>query len=796
MLLFHHQVKENKVMNNVKVIVSRFCVASALLVAPSLFGASQGSVEPLPMTDVTINGFWKQQVKRLTEAWIPHCIEQIEPGGKGEELVNLIATGQLLRGEPVTAKFKGCPWSDAYVYNTIEAICLALEVNPAGDADLAAAQAFLRKKTNEWIPIILAAQEPDGYIHSFHALKKRQHYTKVADHEFYVMGYFLEMGLAHYRATRGRDRRLYDAAIKLADHLDSVFGPSPARAWKNGHAGLELALCRLGEAVNASDGKGKGDKYIDLAKFFLDNQHKFHPDPYNQSEKPAVEMTEATGHAVRATYFYAAMADVAYHKGDAAYAKAVDALWENAIQKKHYLTGGVGASHRGEAFGDDYQLPNNGYCESCASCGLTFWATQMYRRLGDAHFMDVQERAFYNNLLGSVALSGDNFYYQNPLTSRQARYPWHGCPCCVGNIPRSLIAIKDLIYSVDAKRRVLFVNHYVDSEGDLHALGQKPFRMKQQTGYPWKGDVTLTLSRMPEQPFSLALRLPCRTESKIYTAIPSLDGQFEVKVNGQPFQATVSSGYIVIERRWKEGDRVELALPLEIQRVTCDDRVEANRGRVALQRGPVVYNFESVDNGRRLDTAILKPEEKLVAVWKPDLLQGVMMIDCGSLKAIPNYARLNRGGASRVWIIQDRAKAGVTGFAIDAEISASFARSAEMDPAAVNDLNNDSHFDFWPHLGSAEWLQYTFDQPVKASCVKVKWFDDTGHGQCRIPASWRITYQNAKEEWVPVEGVSTYPVAKGKFCEVHFTPVTAKAFRLEIQCPEKFSSGVHEWLLE
>ncbi len=772
-----------------------FVFGASLSLASSLTGASQEGVEPIPMTGVKINGFWKQQVKRQTEKWIPHCIKQIEPGGKGEELVNLMATGQLLRNEPVTAKFKGCPWSDAYVYNTIEAICLALEIDPDGDAELAKAQDFLRKKTEEWIPVILGAQEPNGYIHSFHALKKQAHYTKIGDHEFYVMGYFLEMGLAHFRATKGKDRRLYDAAIKLADHLDSVFGPAPKRAWKNGHPGMELALCRLGEAVNASEGKGKGDTYIDLAKFFMDNQHKIQPDPYNQSEKPAVDMTEATGHAVRATYFYAAMADVAYHKGDAAYGKAAEALWDNAIHKKHYLTGGVGASHGGEAFAGDYHLPNNGYCESCASCGLSFWALQMHRRLPQAHFMDVQERVLYNNLLGSVELTGANFYYQNPLTSSQARYPWHGCPCCVGNIPRALLAIKDMMYSVDSKRSTLMVNHYVDSEGDVAALGEKPLRMKQETGYPWTGAVTITLTHIPSEPFSLALRIPNRTESKLYKAVPNLDGKYSVKVNGKPVEASLQAGYAVLTRTWKEGDRVELALPMDVQRITCDERVEANRGRVALQRGPIVYSFESVDNGKGVYNAVLKPEESLTPVWKAELLQGVMTIEAGALKAIPNYARLNRGGASQVWMIESRDKAGLSGLASQAEATASFARSEEMTPASVNDMS-EAHFDFWPHLGSAEWVQYTFEKPVTAKQAKVRWFDDTGHGNCRIPSSWKITYQNEEGKWVPVEGVTSYPVEKGKVCEVSFTPITSKAFRLEVQCPQKFSSGLHEWQLE
>ena len=317
------------------------------------------------------------------------------------------------------------------------------------------ARAALRAKIEEWIPIIQAAQGKDGYIHSFHTLKKHARFTAIGDHEFYVMGYLMEMGIAHYRMTGGKDRRLYGVATRCADLLCETFGPDPKRTWKNGHPGMEYALCRLGVLVNDAEGPGKGGKYIALAKHFLDHQHEIQPSIYNQSEKPAIQMTEAAGHAVRATYFYTAMTDVALLKGDAAYAAAVDRIWANAIHKKPYITGGVGAAHQGEAFAGDYEVPNNGYCESCAGCGLTFWANGMHRLHAHAHYCDVQERVLYNNLLGAVAQGGTNFYYQNPLVSRLPRYPWHGCPCCVGNIPRALIAIKDLMYSINAKRDTL-----------------------------------------------------------------------------------------------------------------------------------------------------------------------------------------------------------------------------------------------------------------------------------------------------------------------------------------------------
>ncbi len=783
-----------------------FAVLGAVLMMAALRVAAEpvpaaGDLEPVRFPRIKIGGFWGQQIKLQTEKWLPHCVRQMEPGGEGQELVNLIETGKALRGEPV-GTYRGAPWSDAYIYNTVEAICLALEVDPEGDAALAHAQAALRAKVEAWIPIILAAQDKDGYIHSFHVLKKHPHFSAINDHEFYVMGYFFEMGIAHYRMTGGKDRRLFDAAVKCADHLCDTFGPAPKRTWKNGHPGMEHALCRLGGLVNGVEGAGKGDKYVALAKHFLDHQHEIKPEAYNQSDKPAVDITEAKGHAVRGTYFYTAMADVARLTGSSAYAAAVDRLWDNAINRKHYLTGGVGASHNGEAFGGDFELPNNAYCESCAGCGLSFWAEQMHRLHTDAHYVDVQERALFNNVLGAVELTGTNFYYQNPLVSNQARYPWHGCPCCVGNIPRTLIAIKDLTYSLNRQRDTVYVNHFVDSEGTIPDVGGLPLLIRQETRYPWEGKVTVTLHPSAPAAFTVALRIPDRTESDLYTVTPDREAAFSVTVNGQAQPVTVRQGYALLQRTWQGGDRVELALPMEVQRVHCDERVAANRGRVALQRGPLVYNFEDVDHPKPVKLAVLKPDVELKPVWKADLLGGVVVLEGGGLTAVPNFARLNRGGASQVWMLENPEKAGMDTLARQATLSVSFSRNG-MDPSVVNDQacpkdamdHAVGNFDFWPHKGTAEWLQYEFANPVAVKACTVSWFDDTGHGECRVPASWRIVYRTADGKWAPVTGVKEYPVPKSVPVMVAFTPVTTSALRLEIQLPAQFSAGVYEWEL-
>lgn len=642
------------------------CAASTLVAAESNRPAP---LTPVYFQTIEIDGFWKSQFKRLIERWIPHCIKQMEAGGRGQELMNLVNAAKTLRGEPHDP-FTGCPWSDAYVYNTVEAICLALSIDATGDQALTQTQADLQAKLETWIPIILAAQHKNGYIQSFHTINGHQPFSNTGWHDFYVQGYFIEMGVAHYRVTGGKDRRLYDAVRRCADHLCETFGPPPKTLWIHGHPGMGYALCRLARLVNETEGEGRGDKYFELAKFLLDNRHT-NPQlrsAYMQSHRPVVEMTDAVGHAVRGTYFYTAMADLAMLTGDDGYRTAIERVWISAIDRKHYITGGVGASHQGEAFSRDYDLRNDGYCESCASCGLTFWADRMCRMHHDAHPIDVQERALYNNILGAMELSGVNFFYQNPLASEQSRYPWHGCPCCVGNIPRSLLGIKDQIYQLDASRQALYVNHYVASEGTIGEVAGTPLTIRQETDYPWRGEVKITLSpKMPAE-FTVKIRIPDRTESDLYRAVPDLDGQYTIRINGKQQNAKVENGYAILKQTWNAGDVVELALPTAPQRIYCSDLVAADRGRVALTRGPIVYNVEQVDHDCEVCDIVLPPDAALSDVWRPELLEGVMVIEAKAtvptdqgvepveLRAVPNYARLNRGGWSQVWIVEDPEK--------------------------------------------------------------------------------------------------------------------------------------------
>lgn len=542
---------------------------------------------------VKVGGFWGEKYKMLVCKWIPHCIRQMEKGGEGEELLNLLAAGDKLRGEKPRRGFKGCKWSDAYPYNIVEAASLALELDAGDDAEFKAGQEFLRKKIEEWIPIILAAQEESGYIDSYTLLNDLPHFKKVSDHEFYVMGYFIEMGIAHYRATG--DKRLFDAAIKCADHLDSVFGPPPKRTWMNGHPGLEYALCRLSDATG-------DEKYARLAQYFVRNQHtcKDNHSDYNQAEQPAENMREARGHAVRANYFYAAMAAIANRLDDTPLGEAAKRLFDSIVDRKMYLTGGIGADYAKEAYGRDYDLPQDAYGESCAGCGLEFFAREARSLVGSDKAEAVRERVIYNNILGAIGRDGNSFYYQNPLSSNRPRSSWHGCPCCVGNVPRTLLALKDTVFSVEGD--TLYINQYMDTENAKVTLGGKEYLVSMKTDYPAGGRVALVATGTDANAISASLprivvRFPNRAESALYTAEPEVEHGYKEIVSRRDAEAQS-------EYTWE--------LPLPEQKVTADERVESCRGRVAYQRGPIVYSWE---NGEKL----------------------------------PNYDRLNKGGYSEVW---------------------------------------------------------------------------------------------------------------------------------------------------
>ncbi len=593
---------------------------------------------------------WNARAKTLIVDWIPHCINYCErtdiAANRGDGGIdNFIEAGKANRGEP-HGRHKGYVFSNAWIHQTVESMCIALMVDPQGDQDIINAQKQMSVTLEKWIPIILAAQMPDGYLQTAYILEDRSRWPERwspehrGNHEGYVSGYFIESAINHYTLTDGKDLRLYNAAKKLADCWVANLG-SGKKAWFDGHQEMEQALVRFGRFVNDQEGNHRGDSYIALAKFLLDS--RVGGSEYDQSHLPPGQQYEAVGHAVRATYFYSGMADIAAETQDRDYQSAVISLWDNMVNKKYYLTGGIGSGETSEGFGPNYSLRNNAYCESCSSCGLVFFQYKLNIAYHNAKYADLYEQTMYNALLGGVALQGTSFCYTNPLVNTQ-RTLWHVCPCCVGNIPRTLLMMPTWAYVKD--KNGLYVNLFVGSRIHVGKVAGTNVEMVQKTDYPWKGAIAITVNPEEAKTFSVYVRIPNRNTSKLYTESPALSGVKRFAINGKEVTPHIEKGYAVVTREWKAGDRIELDLPMEPQRVIADNRIKADLGTVALKYGPLIYNVETADQ-QNIEQSL--SDAPLKAEWRPDLLGGVMVItgkwqDGSQMTAIPNYARMNRVG--------------------------------------------------------------------------------------------------------------------------------------------------------
>lgn len=601
-----------------------------------------------PTTYKITNPFWANRIKKVIINWIPHCIAKIDdpmlPEGGIE---NFVEAAKKLAGDS-KAKHNGPVFANAWVYNTLESMCLALMVDPQGDQEVINAQKMIKAKIEEWIPKILGAQEKDGYIHTQITISGRQRLSNKHDHEGYQAGYFIEAALAHYWMSGGKDLRLLNAAKRLADWWYQTVGPSPKLQWYDGHEEIEQALVRLGRVINQIEGQGKGNKYIELAKFMLDCRGN--GDEYDQSHLPVIKQYEAVGHAVRAAYCYSGMTDIAIESRDVDYLSAVSSLWFNLVNRKYYITGGIGSGETSEGFGKNFSLPNNSYCESCANCGELFFQHKMNLLWKDAKYADLYEETLYNAVLGGLDIEAQNFTYTNPLDSADKRYKWHGCPCCVGNIPRTLLMLPGWTYAVGNDS--IYINLFTGIDAEIKRPNGNIIGLSQTTDYPWSGKVSIHVKPEKQERFTIYIRNPDRQTSLLYTNIPECCGLLWLTVNGEKIKTKSINGYIPLNRLWNANDRIEFEIPLPIQRVKCDSRVKANIGRVAIKRGPIIYNFESVDQNLE---KILKPDTNLTQEFRKDLLDGIVVVkgvwdDGTALLGIPNYARLNRGGRSIVWI--------------------------------------------------------------------------------------------------------------------------------------------------
>ena len=772
----------------------------AFLLATAAFAGEDYPIQPVPFTAVQVrSAFWTPRLETNRQTTVWYDFKRCEDTGR---IDNFAKAGKIMPGE-----FRGTPFDDSDVFKVIEGAAYSLALQP---------DAKLDRYLDDLIAKIAAAQEPDGYLYSARTINPKAHegfhgptrWSRLAgSHELYNVGHLYEAAVAHFQAT-GK-RTLLNVATRNADLLCQTFGPGKVQE-PPGHEEIEIGLCKLYRATAQQ-------KYLALAKYYVElrGQEGTHTlrGAYQQDHKPVTEQDEAVGHAVRAGYFYSGVADVAALTGDARLITAIDRLWDNVAGKKLYLTGGIGARHGGEAFGDNYELPNaSAYNETCAAIANALWNHRMFLLHGDAKYLDVLERTLYNGFLSGVSLTGDEFFYPNPLASRGGyqRSPWFGCACCPVNVVRFLPEMAGYIYA--ARGHAAYVNLFIGGTGVIQ-LPDTRVDLSQETRYPWSGDIRITVAPARPATFTLKLRLPgwatgkpIATDLYRYLDTPASSEPVRLRINGQPAPFSVADGFAAVEREWKPGDLVELALPMPVRRVVAHDAIKDDRGLVAVERGPLVYCIEEADNGKHLFSLVLGDDVKLTPEEHPELLGGITRLHGPGLTMIPYYAWGHRGaGRMNVWLARTPDKAEPLPrptLASESQASASHAYQADH-LEALNDQvepkNSIDHdiprFTWWDHKGTTEWVQYDFAQTAKISSAQVYWFDDTDRGACRVPASWKLLYRSGTT-WKPVEGASPYGLAKDQYNKVTFTPVETSALRLEAQLQPQFSGGILEWRVE
>lgn len=616
--------------------------------------------EPVNFAQVNItDAFWKPKLDKVATATLQACIYQTEEKTPRIRNFEKVARKQ---GE----KHEGIYYDDSDVYKALEAIAYSLKNHP---------DAALEQKADAWIDKIAAAQLPDGYLNTYYTLGDlNKRWTDMEKHEDYCAGHLMEAAVAYYNTT-GKCK-LLDVAIRFADHIDSTFRLQN-RPWVSGHQEIELALMKLYHVT-------QNERYLKLSDWFLDQRGRGYgkgviwdqwKDPkYCQDEVPVKEQKEITGHAVRAMYLYTGAADVAAVTGDAGYMNAMQTVWEDVVYRNLYITGGIGSSGRNEGFSVDYDLPNEeAYCETCASVGMVFWNQRMNALTGDAKFIDVLERSLYNGALDGLSLSGDRFFYGNPLASRgqHFRREWFGTACCPSNIARLVSSVGDYIYG--KSDNALWINLFVGSN-TVVKMSKTDVTVQMETNYPWDGKVSVKVEPKSKAKFAMHLRIPgwARGEAvpgDLYEFANDSDATIAIKINGKDATYTEQKGYAILDREWKKGDVVELTLPMDVRTIQARADLKFNNDRVALQRGPLVYCVEGADNNGQAWN-ILLPENAQFTTTNHKVLQEpvvaiqatvpvVTISDDGlnvktepkPITAIPYYTWANRGqNPMQVWL--------------------------------------------------------------------------------------------------------------------------------------------------
>jgi len=628
----------------------------ALMTAASLACGQDYPIRPVPFTSVKAeDSFWLPRIRKNHDVTIPIAISHCYATGRVD---NFLIAAKLKPGKFQTQY----PFDDTDIYKIIEGASYSLRMFP---------DKTLEARIDTLIQYIRLAQEPDGYLYTCRTInpenphewagKNRWEKDPELSHELYNCGHLYESAAAHYGAT-GR-RTLLDVALKNADLLCRDFGPD-GFAYYPGHQIVEMGLVKLFRITGRRE-------YLDLAAFFLDSRRN--GEEYNQAHLPVSEQTEPVGHAVRATYMYSGMADAAAMAGKPEYLAALDAIWGNLLKNKIYITGGIGAEAGHEGFSAPYVLPNlKAYNETCASIGMVYWSHRMFLLSGDARYIDVLERVLYNGMLSGVSLSGDRFFYPNPLESdgHDERSAWFGCACCPSNVCRFIPSVPGYAYAVSDDR--VYVNLFIQSSASI-PLGTKSVRLVQQTEYPWDGKIVLKVEPAGSAEFEILIRIPGWVGNEplpgnLYSFADKNGSDLSIRVNGKPAAVQIEKGYAVLKRRWRRNDTVELRLPMPVRRILANPKVKDDAGKAALQRGPIVYCAEWPEfQDRRTSNIVLNLDAPIHAEFVPGLLGGVAVVRGRAaalvrtatdtvqtetdFTAIPYFAWANRGkGEMEVWI--------------------------------------------------------------------------------------------------------------------------------------------------
>ncbi len=768
---------------------------------------------PVPFQDVKITDpFWSARIETNRTSTIEANLKKCAETGR---IKNFAVCAKLEPGE-----HEGALYNDSDVYKILEGVAYSLSTHP--DRDLEA-------RADEIIDLIVAAQQPDGYLNTYWTLvKPNERWTNIRyGHELYCSGHMIEGAIAYFHAT-GK-RKWLDCAIRLADCIDRTFGPNGKRE-PTGHPELELALVKLFHETNEA-------RYLKLAEFFLDQRgdaehHQLFGD-YAQDHKPLREQREVVGHAVRAMYLYSGAADVAGITHDEKLWTALDAIWHDVVDRKMYLTGGIGPSASNEGFTVPYDLPNDtAYCETCASIGMALWNQRMFLATGDAKYADVVEREIYNGVLSGVSLSGDAFFYDNPLASKgqHARVPWFDCSCCPSNLVRFIPAIGERIYAT--RGDTLFVAQFIASEANVKLAGTD-VAIRMKSGWPYDGSVSIAVDPAEEREFEVRVRWPSWCTAPIGSRF---DDSKTGERSDRPLTMRVVDGFLALRRTWRAGDRLMFDCPMTPTLVKQDDRVTATLDRRALQRGPLVYCFEGADNAGsvrnfalgsnngtspfetswriedRVESAKLPNDAPAIAIsgWSVKAVDGKREVEPAKLIGLPYCLWANRGKNEMVvWLPIEPELAELPGRGDSlsqngAKITASHCWQNDT-LAALNDgvlptsSNDESipRLTFWDHRGTTEWVQYDFEKPTKLHSTSVFWFDDSGRGSCRVPKSWRALSKDG-DTWKPLvlASGSSYGVARDALQKVEFEPRDVESLRIEIEQQDSFSSGILEWRVE